>query len=449
MKSFKQFIEFLTEDRLYFLKKKYKDLKAHELLHINYDTDYASKIDDIISWFYTADPTPNKKYLDWILRQYSRKDFRQEDIIRVENALIGFERYKAHLAQKDINHYHHLADLEDAIETVAGTKSKREEIKDVKHDGADKIFDRGGVTVYKIKTEAAAKFYGANTRWCTAAEHNCQFNNYNKKGPLYVVFCKDLEGKPTKYQFHFETDQFMDVRDNNINLEKLIKKNPALKEVPGWQGKKTALTKDFNKYFDKLLLSDPENTIKDSRFTQEHISKMLNDSNLDVRWQAIRHPKATPENITKALNDSNLDVRIHAIDHPNVTLEHITKALNDSNLDVRVAAIEHPKATPENITKALDDSEPYVRRLAIRHPNATSEQISKALNDSDSGVRWRAIEHPNVTPEHITKALNDKDSDVRRVAIKHPNATPEHIAKALNDPDSWVRDVARRYSNYI
>ena len=369
MKSFKQFIEFLIEDRIGFLKKKYKDLKAHELLHINYDTDYASKIDGIINWFYTADPTPNKKYLDWILRQYSRKDFRQEDIIRVENALIGFERYKAHLAQKDINHYHHLADLEDAVEAVNGTKSKREEIKIVKHDGADKIFDEDGVKVYKIKTEEAAKFYGAGTKWCTAADKNCRFNYYNKRGPLYVVFCKDLEGKPAKYQFHFEDNQFMNEKDRDIDLSKLVKKNPALKEISEWQGKKVALTKDFNKYFDKLLLSDPENTIKDSRITQEHISKMLNDPSSDVRWQAIRHPNATPEHISKALDDPEYWVRLMAIKHPKATPEHISKALSDSDSWVRIQAIKHPKVTPEHITKALNDPDPEVRQTARRYSN--------------------------------------------------------------------------------
>jgi len=36
------------------------------------------------------------------------------------------------------------------------------------------------------------------------------------------------------------------------------------------------------------------------------------------------------------LNNLNPDVRIQAIKHLNVTSEHITKALNDSDLEVKV-----------------------------------------------------------------------------------------------------------------
>ena len=330
MITFKQFIEFLTEDRLDFLKKKYNDISS------KWDTyRTAIKPNDIVDYWAKVDPTPNHKYVDWIMRQYSKHDFRQEDFNRVQTTLVNFERYKTHLVQKDINHYHHLSDLEDAVETVNGTKSKREEVKATKYEGADKIFDRDGVTVYHIKTEAAAKFYGANTKWCTAANENNMFDYYNNQGPLYVVFCKDLEGKPAKYQFHFESEQFMDVRDDDIDLKELVKKNPALRDVPDFQGKRVVLTKNFNKYFDKLIRLDPENTIKDSRFTQEHITKALNNSDFEVRWMAITHPKVTAEHISKALDDSEPYVRFLAIGHPNATSEHITKALSDSDPTVR------------------------------------------------------------------------------------------------------------------
>ena len=440
MKSFKQYIEYLVENRLEFLKNRYKDLNS------KWDTyRKATRPNDIVDYWAKVDPTPNHKYVDWILRQYSKHDFRQEDDVRVHNALENFERYKIHLAQKDINHYHHLSDLEDVIDTVKGTKSKREEIKATKYEGADKIFDKGGVTVYHIKTEAAAKFYGAGTKWCTAADKNhCQFNYYNNQGPLYVVFCKDPEGRPAKYQFHFESNQFMDEKDRSIDLAELVKKNPELQEVPAWQGKKAALTKNFNMYFDKLLLSNPKDIIKDSRITSEHISKMSNDPNPYVRWQAIRHPNATSEHITKVLNDLDPRVRIMTIKHPKATLEHISKALNDPDPDVRSVTIRKSNATSEHITKVLNDPNPNVRWQAIRHPKATPEHITKALNDSDSGVRLAAIKHPKATPEHISKALNDSDPEVRWEAIRHPNATLENISKALNDSNSDVRNVAKK-----
>ena len=36
---------------------------------------------------------------------------------------------------------------------MTGTKSKREEIKATKHEGADKIYDKGGVVVYRTQQQ--------------------------------------------------------------------------------------------------------------------------------------------------------------------------------------------------------------------------------------------------------------------------------------------------------
>jgi len=334
--SFKSFLReerLLLENRLDFLKKKYKDLDFRWDTH-DWDSCDPSTVRGMVIDFFAknVDPTTNKKYLDWILRQYSKHNFRQEDGYRVKLTLLDFEHYKNHIQQKDINQYQSLSDLEDAIEAVAGTKSKREEIRDIKHEGADKIFDKGGVTVYRIKTEAAAKFYGAGTKWCTAAENHCQFNNYNSRGPLYVVFCKDLEGKQAKFQFHFEDDQFMDVRDEEVNLTKLLKKNPELKEVPAWQGKNILLTtdKNFSKYFNQFLtLNNSLSVLKDPRVTDEMIQNALNSPISEVRKRILIYPNITREQLAKALNDSHEDVRYNAIVHPNATEAHLKRASED------------------------------------------------------------------------------------------------------------------------
>ena len=67
------------------------------------------------------------------------------------------------------------------------------------------------------KTEAAAKWFGKGTKWCTAADKDNMFDYYNKRGLLYIVF---WNGK--KYQLHFESMQFMDERDQKIEHSLLI-----------------------------------------------------------------------------------------------------------------------------------------------------------------------------------------------------------------------------------
>jgi hypothetical protein len=63
------------------------------------------------------------------------------------------------------------------------------------------------------ETEEASCELGRGTKWCTAAEKNNMFDQYSDKGPLYVW--RDKNGE--KYQFHFETAQFMDAKDHTID----------------------------------------------------------------------------------------------------------------------------------------------------------------------------------------------------------------------------------------
>jgi hypothetical protein len=100
---------------------------------------------------------------------------------------------------------------------------------------ADKLIDisneEGSIVVYWLKTEAAAKYYGRGTKWCTAAKSNNQFKHYNKYGKIYMIQI-DEKGKKThnekgkkshKYQIHVESDQFMNERDEPVDIDTFLK----------------------------------------------------------------------------------------------------------------------------------------------------------------------------------------------------------------------------------
>ena len=79
-----------------------------------------------------------------------------------------------------------------------------------------------------ISGKEAACFYGGNqqeTRWCTSAPGLSHFEYYIGKGPLYVVFnpsdpnVSPKTGLPIeRWQLNFETDQYMDRHDHQIDL---------------------------------------------------------------------------------------------------------------------------------------------------------------------------------------------------------------------------------------
>eukprot|EP00697_Spironema_sp_BW2_P013617 gnl/Spiro4/3789_TR1867_c0_g1_i1.p1 gnl/Spiro4/3789_TR1867_c0_g1~~gnl/Spiro4/3789_TR1867_c0_g1_i1.p1 ORF type:complete len:373 (-),score=56.50 gnl/Spiro4/3789_TR1867_c0_g1_i1:334-1452(-) len=180
-----------------------------------------------------GDPSRKKIYTQYLAGQYKKGNFRMEDLPRVKEDLEGFERYKPRLEKKDINQYEHIGDISTAVAPHLGSAaSKGEEEREVKLEGADKIYDdKKGLSVLKLKTREAACFYGKGTRWCTAADNHNYFDHYNKQGPLYIVNTPDKQ----KYQFHNESGQFMDPQDRQINLRGLIHQNPGLREVPDFK----------------------------------------------------------------------------------------------------------------------------------------------------------------------------------------------------------------------
>ena len=192
-----------------------------------------------------ADPTANKQYLQWIARMYVNNQFRWEDLIRVKENLQRFEQVKSKLANKDLNSYKSLADVVRAIEPFADQEiiSGKQAVKkgvmryDINSPEAKRFFETGeaelfyrGSTLNVVipLTQEASCFFGMNTEWCTARnDEENRFGEYNENGRLYIINCKD----GSRYQFHFETQQFMDKYDSVVNMVELVEKYPELKDA--------------------------------------------------------------------------------------------------------------------------------------------------------------------------------------------------------------------------
>ena len=176
-----------------------------------------------------------------------------EDLYKTTEDLEKFERFKRQLdvADRDINR-HSIDSLFElvkdfSLEKEKGTKEDRKEAaktfeypgSELMHDGPEwvvtKVSDTG-----KLGKDAACFFGGFNkeTRWCTSAPGLSWFDRYIKDGPLYQVFKKGGEtaketGLPAeRYQFHFPSNQFMDINDRQIDLVSFLNNQaPELKEL--------------------------------------------------------------------------------------------------------------------------------------------------------------------------------------------------------------------------
>jgi hypothetical protein len=187
---------------------------------------YYPKIDDnMIKTLVALDPTFKGgnnlgRYGKWILNLYNKGLLKDEDFYKVTEYLTTFVNNLKKVPNKDIMSYKSLPDLAKAIQGLEGQKdiSKKQEVRDIKK-GAKKIMETNDWLVIQPTTEESACYYGANTKWCTASKENSMFNYYNEQGPLYIFINKKDN---SKFQFHAQSFQFMDVLDNPIAPKKVF-----------------------------------------------------------------------------------------------------------------------------------------------------------------------------------------------------------------------------------
>src|SRR5574337_960408 len=178
------------------------------------------------------DPTKNKQYVIWLLKQFIDKKFRLEDANRINELLINYIKLKNKLPleQRDIGRFD-LYKLDNLIDSYLDIDlNKKQEVPSGKNIPLNtKVLYDGPLGLLAIpETQDASCALGSGTKWCTAANKDNKFNNY--KGPLYIWIDKNGE----KYQFEFNTMQFTDSKDQPIDeqlLKYFVNKNPVLSKL--------------------------------------------------------------------------------------------------------------------------------------------------------------------------------------------------------------------------
>lgn len=192
----------------------------------------------IVSALRQADPTVGADYLNFIVRMYVQGQFRFEDIARIKDDLTEYTRVRPKLENKDLNSYKTLDDLYAAVEPFKKVEvvSKKEEERQLKNEEAEKLIDSPNFKVIIPRTHAAACIYSAGTKWCTGGESSKEtFQSYHKQGPLIIVIAKQ-GAKLRKFQFHFESQQFMNELDRPIADadKKFLSKYPEYSKLIEW-----------------------------------------------------------------------------------------------------------------------------------------------------------------------------------------------------------------------
>jgi hypothetical protein len=243
-----------------------------------------------------ADPTPNKKYMVWLAKMYATGGYQSnyEDMAStVREMLAKFDKLNAKrmipAPYNDIMKYSDIGKFLDTVETYPDPfKDKQEANKGT----AKEFYQDNEIRVIVPEDMNAACYYGQGTRWCTAAKNNNMFKSYAGKGPLYIIIPKHPKlHAGEKYQFHFADEQYMDERDDPLDLEKIVKLYPSLTKAFArqaeqfhiWQLLDDDNRKQHSQQAEKYLLSIGK--VEDDILT---VNISSNHENSGISWYRAR-----------------------------------------------------------------------------------------------------------------------------------------------------------------
>ena len=166
------------------------------------------------------------KYSKLLLSFYQKGSLRDEDLAKAEEYL---ECVYAHNIALDIGKLKNLGDLYQVVQKylIADTQDLNEILRALVINQDYKLLHQGkDWDFYQPLTEKGSAYLGVATEWCTAWGQYClnkkyrergnHFERHNGQGPLFIMMNKI--NPLDKYQFHFETNQFMDPKDSRINF---------------------------------------------------------------------------------------------------------------------------------------------------------------------------------------------------------------------------------------
>ncbi len=258
------------------------------------------------------------KYDDFIVESYLNNTFgvpsslenigRFKDSIKkynIINSNLGnypdFELYPLHRLNglRGLEDYLSMPAISRIIEDIEskgekGKKKRELELEKKRKGEMPPLFETDNILVYDLQTEDQAKYYGRNTKWCTAANENNMFSYYKKRGNIYVIMSK--RNPINKYQLNLETDQLMDPTDTPIGIYEMLGKLNNDRVLLDWLEKLIIeyLTKnEDNIYYlykeDTLIIKNPNLlTIIDNFSNRYKIIEQIINNNHYIKNENIK-----------------------------------------------------------------------------------------------------------------------------------------------------------------
>ena len=343
------------------------------------------------------------KYSKLLLSLYQKGTLQIEDLVKAKEYL-GY--VYLHNIPVEVGKIRQLGDLynivkqyiiEDTLDfklildsLVLGTDYK------LLHTGKDWTF-------YQPLTEKGSSYLGVNTEWCTTWGQYClnkkhrdrgnYFQSHHVKGPLFIMINKN--NPLDKYQFHFETNQYMDKDDKRINTTEF------------WVGK------DEIKYyfFPSLVRETSEQEVKSEI---ARISILPDEDGMEVIKKSI------------GTIDNPLVVAILNLD--NDALEDL---IND---DTRNGSVDVYQG---RLVIQVDD-------INIGEATGVNDSINQYRGEASNGWEWV---HNDLENKYYEQ--EEYSSDIEGIFTNYYNENKDEIASELGilNIEEFTRDYFSDYSS--
>lgn len=113
--------------------------------------------------------------------------------------------------------------LEDILEKYSDLLLPRKDTVDT-----EPVYEDHLCKIYYPENKEQSCKLGRGTRWCTAAENDNMFDNYNERGNMYIIVPKKPLYKGEKYQIHQASTQYMNEKDEPASLIDLVIRFPGI-----------------------------------------------------------------------------------------------------------------------------------------------------------------------------------------------------------------------------
>lgn len=161
----------------------------------------------------------NKRFFEDLLETVEYLSFfekNKKEILKMGNPIELYKQGSGELIYKNKTDLYNV--IKPFLEVSGGSRIEKAKGL-ISRLHAEFIYEDESWFIVVPKTYLASKILACDTNWCTRFPQN--FINYSQKGKLYILIRKDLEesNKPDRVlQFHFNSEQFMDIEDKPIDI---------------------------------------------------------------------------------------------------------------------------------------------------------------------------------------------------------------------------------------